>query len=167
MGEMAMEVTDRDPQFTRLACHHHNHPQPERNRAARNTRLQPKHYLAVWNTHLQPERNRAVWNTTCNPSATLPHRIPAHNPSATVPLDICTLNALHTCFKNHPPEPNPPRNARKNALFLGHWCQGSNVQNGVMGHPTNFSIPPAADADGPDMSKRPPLAQLSGTQKQP
>jgi hypothetical protein len=59
-----------------------------------------------------------------------------------------------------------------------------------MGHPTNFSVPPAADgmsqakkpmghpmqktqnmghptADGPDMSKRPPSAQLSGTQKQP
>ncbi|KAJ7303106.1 hypothetical protein DFH08DRAFT_825955 [Mycena albidolilacea] len=34
--------------------------------------------------------------------------------------------------------PNPPRNARKNALFLGHWCQGPTFKMGPRDIPQIF-----------------------------
>ncbi|KAJ7891607.1 hypothetical protein B0H14DRAFT_2560667 [Mycena olivaceomarginata] len=90
----------------------------------------------------QPERNRAAQNTARNPSATVLRRIAARNLSATMLHGIPPATRAQPIT---PPKPNPPRNARKNALFLSHWCQGSNIQNGTMGHPTNFSVPPVAD----------------------
>ncbi|KAJ7810834.1 hypothetical protein B0H14DRAFT_2607001 [Mycena olivaceomarginata] len=142
-------------------------PQPERNRAVWNTARNPSATVLCGippatraqpccaEYRLQPERNRAARNTAHNPSATVLCGIPPATRAQPVLRGIAARNPsfLLAASRIILPKPNPPRNALKNALILGHWCQGSNIQNGTMGHPPNFSVPPAADDPGYDETR--------------
>ncbi|KAJ7683733.1 hypothetical protein B0H14DRAFT_2654683, partial [Mycena olivaceomarginata] len=133
-----------------------NRPQPERNRAAR-SRPQPEHNCCAEyrnqrnraaRNRPQPERNRAARNTARNraqPCCAEHRPLTERNRAArniarnpTQPLDICTLKALHTGFKNHPARAQSPRNARKMRFSWATGARGSTFKMGPWDIPQIF-----------------------------
>jgi hypothetical protein len=110
-------------------------PQPKCNGAAQKTRLQPeRNGAARWNTartqaqrccaveyRPQSERNGAARNTATQASSFFPAVIFKFSNCR---LDICTLNALHTGFKNHPARAQSTQKCPQKCAFRGPLVPG-------------------------------------------
>ncbi|KAJ7805104.1 hypothetical protein B0H14DRAFT_3485386 [Mycena olivaceomarginata] len=107
---------------------------PSANRAARNTARNPSatHNRAAWNSRPQPERNRAARNT-------------ARNPSTTVLRGIPPATQAQPCCAEYRPQPERNRAARNTARN-----RSTTVLRGIAAHNPSATvlhgIPPATRA---------------------
>ncbi|KAJ7307853.1 hypothetical protein DFH08DRAFT_823939 [Mycena albidolilacea] len=113
--------------------------QPERNRAvrnraARNSCPQPERNRAARNSRPQPECNRAAQNSRLQPQLFAGKIFKSSNCS----LDICTLKALHTGFKNHPARAQSTQKCPQKCSFLGPLVPG--VQHSKWDHGTSHKF---------------------------